>query len=185
MTPSMSFHDAQADMRDAYLDGLCGVLVSGSVWAAAAVQTQLAGFERGMWTLFIGGMAIHPLSVLLCKLMGRRGAHRQGNPLGRSALESVGWLMCCLPLAWAIGGLKPEWFFPGMMLIIGGRYLGFATWYARPQYWIGGAGIALAGLASVMLKLPPPVAAGLCAGLEFVLAASLAVKRAPALAQGI
>jgi hypothetical protein len=120
-------------------------------------------------------MFIHPLSVLLCKLLGRRGMHRQDNPLGRAALESTGWLMLCLPIAWAVAGSRPDWFFPAMMLVIGGRYLGFATWYARRQYWFGGALIALGGLASVALHLAPAAAAALCASLEMLLALSLAM----------
>jgi hypothetical protein len=174
MTTAITFREAQADMRDAYADGLAGVLVSATVWAAAS-QAAWGGFERGLWTLFVGGMFIHPLSVLLCKGLGRRGMHRRDNPLGRSALESTGWLMLCLPIAWAVAASRPDWFFPAMMLVIGGRYLGFATWYGRPQYWLGGGAIALGALASVALRLAPAVAAALCAGLEMLLALSLVV----------
>ena len=136
--------DAQQDMRVAYLHGYPGVLVSGLAWLVAALVALYVSPEKAVWTLLIGGVLIHPVSILLNKVLGNSGTHAQGNLLGRLAMEGTIFMIMCIPLAYGLSFQKVEWFFQGMLLIIGGRYLTFATLYGSRLYWALGIGLGLA-----------------------------------------
>lgn len=155
----MSVSGAQADMRQGYCSGGAGILVSALAWSVAAGVAVYGSAQNAIWALLIGGMLIHPVAVLICKLLGARGAHTQGNPLGQLAGASTFWLIFCLPLAYALSLQKQGWFFAAMLLVIGGRYLVFATLYAMRLYWALGLGLAAAGFALGYLAAPVHVAA--------------------------
>jgi hypothetical protein len=154
-----SMAEAQADMRRGYYSGAAGVLASALAWSAAAGTAALGSPERAIWVLLVGGMLIHPVGVLICRLLGASGAHSKSNPLGSLAAASTFWLIFSLPLAYGLGLLKPEWFFSAMLLIIGGRFLVFATVYGMRLYWALGLSLAGAGFASHWLGLPAPAVA--------------------------
>ena len=42
---------------------------------------------------------------------------------------------------------KLEWFFPAMLLVIGGRYFTFSTLYGMKLYWAFGATLVIAAFA--------------------------------------
>jgi hypothetical protein len=151
---STSIADAQRDMRFAYFGGAPGLLVSGLAWLASGFAAIIYTSSAAIITLFVGGMLIHPLSVLLVKMLGRPGAHTRGNPLGTLALEGTVQLILCLSLAYAISLVRTEWFFPAMLVIIGGRYFTFSTLYGMRLYWA--CGVALAGAAIVLLMFQAP-----------------------------
>jgi hypothetical protein len=157
---------AQADMRQGYYGGGAGVLASALAWSVAAGVAVLGPAQSAVWALLIGGMFIHPVGLLICKLLGARGAHDKGNPLGQLAGASTFWLIFCLPLAYALSLQKPGWFFPAMLLVIGGRYLVFATLYGMRLYWVLGLTLAAAGLALGVLAAAVPVAAVTGAAIE-------------------
>lgn len=125
---------AQRDMRFAYMGGAPGVLVSGLVWAAAGCVATWLSPQRAIWALFVGGVFIHPLSVLLVRLLGRTGRHAQGNPLGPLGMATTLWMIMMLPLAYGVSLLRVELFFPAMLFVIGGRYLCFQTLYGNRLY---------------------------------------------------
>jgi hypothetical protein len=190
-TPSVSSRDgatltaAQRDMRVAYLDGAPGVLVSGLVWAVAGCVAVWSTPQRAIWALFIGGALIHPLAVLLTRLLGYTGRHALGNPLGPLAMATTFWMIMMLPLAYGVSLLRIDLFFPAMLLVIGGRYLCFHTLYGKRLYWIFGATLALASYA--LIGLNASVALGGFAGavIEVVFACVLlAGARREAAVQG-
>lgn len=175
--------DAQADMRTGYLSGAPGVLTSATAWAIAAVVAARGSAGTAVWTLFIGGMLIFPVSVLLCKALGRSGKHAAGNPLAGLAAANTGWLILSLPLAYAASLQHIEWFFPAMLLTIGGRYLTFAPLYGMRIYWLCGGTLALAGVVLGRAYAPPVAGAVAGAAIEagFALAIFVAARRAPPL----
>lgn len=154
--------DAQRDMRVAYLGGATGVLVSGLVWTAACGVATWISPQRAIWTLFIGGMFIHPVAILLTRLLGSPGRHAKANPLGPLGMATTFWMIMMLPLAFGISLLRLDLFFPAMLFVIGGRYLCFHTLYGNRLYWVMGAALALAGYGLFALKAP--VALGALAG---------------------
>ncbi|MHC2993367.1 hypothetical protein OB13_17960 [Pontibacter sp. HJ8] len=132
-------------MRAAYLYGYTGVLVSGTAWLVAGLVALYVSPEKAVWTLLVGGVFIHPVSILLNKVLGASGVHAQSNLLGKLGMEGTVFMIMCLPLAYGLSFQKVEWFFQGMLLIIGGRYLTFATLYGSRIYWALGIGLGIAG----------------------------------------
>lgn len=145
---------AQQDMCVAYSNGYSGVIVSGIVWLIAGLVAIYLSPHRAMWTLLIGGTLIHPIGILFNKVLGASGAHAQNNPLGRLAMESTVFMIMGMSLAYALSFHKIEWFFLGMLMIIGGRYLTFATLYGTRLYWVLGMGLGTAAYILLILNSP-------------------------------
>jgi hypothetical protein len=172
----MNFSEAQQDMRRAYYDGVTGVIVSATVWLIAAVVAWQSTPGNAIVALLIGGMFIFPLSVALSKLMGRSGVHSKANPLSSLATTGTIWMLLAIPIAYGASLYKVEWFFPAMLVTIGGRYLTFTTLYGLRTYYLCGAALAAAGVASVLLKMPVVVGALAGASIEYVFACLILLK---------
>jgi hypothetical protein len=147
----MHLGEAQRDMRRAYVNGGVGIFVSGLIWAAAGLVTLYANMVAGMATLFFGGMAIHPLSLLLARGVYRRAKVRSPNPMEMLALQSTAFLIIGLVVAYLVSDAHPEWFFPIALLTVGARYLLFQTVYGMRLYLI--LGVTLIALAVVAILL--------------------------------
>lgn len=148
---------AQSDMRRGYYSGAAGILASALAWAVAAGTAALVSPQKAIWVLLVGGALIHPVGLLFCRMLGAPGSHAKGNPLGLLAGASTFWLIFCLPLAYGLGLQKPAWFFAAMLLIIGGRYLVFATLFGMRLYWALGLALAAAGFMLAWLGQPAVV----------------------------
>ncbi|MFC3193973.1 DUF7010 family protein [Marinicella sediminis] len=164
----ISMKDAQQDMRTAYLGGATGMLVSGLVWLTAGLVGWQLTVKASVLTLFFGGMLIHPLGVLLDKAMKRAGQHQKGNPLAPLALESTVLLFIGLFIAFVAVQSQPTWFYPIMLLTIGGRYLLFQTLYGMKAYWLIGGALLAAGALCLVYKTPFVTGAFVGAGIEIV-----------------
>ena len=163
---SMSIAHAQREMRLAYYGGAPGMFTSATVWLIAGIVSTVMSPERAIWALFIGGMFIHPVSVLLTKVIGQSGKHSAGNPLGSLAMATTVWMILMMPLAYVASRLRIEWFFPAMLFIIGGRYLTFSTIFGTRTYWICGAALAMAGGALGLANASPEIGAFSGAAIE-------------------
>ena len=156
---SLSLSQAQADMRTGYRCGAPGVLVSGLVWLTAGVVATRVSATAAVYALLIGGAAIHPLGVLLTKLIGAPGRHDPSNPLARLAAEGTLWMLAGIAIAYGMHVLRIEWFFPAMLLVIGGRYLTFQTLYGVRLYWAFGGVLCLLGVGLALARVPAPLSA--------------------------
>ena len=160
--------DAQRDMREAYLAGAPGAVSSATAWLVAALVTTLVDPKTGILTLIFGGMLIFPVSLLLCKAIGRSGKHAKDNPLAPLAMEGTFWMLLSIPVAVGAAFFRIEWFFPAMLLVIGGRYLTFSTLYGMRIYWVFGATLAVAGFALALLEAPTLSGAFTGAFIEYI-----------------
>ena len=176
----MSFEQAQRDMRVAYFNGATGAVVSATAWLVAGLVTSVKGTEAGILALVVGGMFIFPLSIVLCKAIGRSGKHSQRNPLGPLAIEGTLWMLLSIPVAVGLGLYNPAWFFPAMLLIIAGRYLTFATLYGLKVYWVFAGALAAAVFPLVALEAPPMSGAYTGALIEYAFGAALFANKADA-----
>lgn len=158
----LTFDDAQRDMRYAYAGGAPGMFASAMAWCAAGVAALNGTANQAIATLFIGGMMIHPVGVLLTKLLRRPGAHAKGNPCATLAMESTILMIMSFPIAYGASLANAAWFFPAMMMIIGGRFLLFATMYGMKVYWLVGATLGIA--AWLLYKNTAPFALGAFTG---------------------
>lgn len=160
-------------MRYAYLSGAPGVFVSGCVWLGSALVAGWKSPSVAVVSLLVGGAFIHPLSVLLCKGLGRAGAHAPGNALGTLAIEGTFWLLGGIAVAYGLSVLRLEWFFPAMLILIGGRYLTFQTVYGLRVYWVCGTVLSLTGTALAVGRAPAYLSALSGGILELLFTASI------------
>ena len=173
-----SILEAQKDMRQAYLNGAPGAVSSGSIWVIAGVVAYMVSPMSGILTLVIGGMFIFPLSLVRGKLLGCSGKHDKNNPLASLAMENTFWMLLSIPIALALAIYKQEYFFPAMMLVIGGRYLTFCTLYGLKVYYA--LAVTLSVFAFLVAIAKAPVFVGGLAGgvVELVFAVFLMSKQA-------
>lgn len=161
---------AQQDMRAGYCSGAGGVLASSIVWLGATVTAFVDNTPHAVLVLLGGGMLIHPIGLVLCKLLGGSGAHAKGNPLVSLIAANTIWLILSLPLAYVAYLHRAEWFFPAMLLIIGGRYLTFALLYGMRLFWALGGALACAAWVLAAMSASPPFSALAGAAIEGVFA---------------
>ena len=154
-----TIEEAQNDLRTAYDGGATGAVCSATAWLAAAVVAWTVTPVAGVWTLVFGGMLIFPASVLLSKALGRSGQHDKQNPLASLAMEGTVWMLLSIVLALGLSLHRVDWFFPAMLLVIGGRYLTFKTLYGMKLYWVFGGTLAAAGFALGVLAAPASLGA--------------------------
>ena len=172
----MQLTDAQRNMRHGYFDGGPGVIASSLVWLTAGIVALNRPPDTSIATLFIGGMFIHPLGMLIAKALGRPGTHSGGNPLGVLALEMTIPMLLALPLVYGVSRLNTAWFFPAMLLVIGGRYLSFATIYGQRLYWALGAALAAAGYVLFATRASFTAGAFTGAGIEMLFGAVILLR---------
>lgn len=163
--------EAQDELSKAYIGGSFGVLVSGIIWAASALALYVAGFEIGSLVFFFGGMLIHPVSTFLSKRMNQGFVTSENNPLPRLAMELTVILFVGLFLAFWLSKDNPANFFAIMLLIVGARYMPFATLYSQKIYWVlGGVLMAFGLMTFLYLTLPAYIVAGLGGLIEITFA---------------
>jgi hypothetical protein len=160
-------------MRSAYLGGGPGMLASSLAWAIAGCVAAWISPQRAVWALFIGGMFIHPVGVLLARMLGSSGRHAPTNPLGALAMATTFWMILMLPLAYGASLLRIDLFFPAMLFVIGGRYLCFQTLFGSRIYLVCGAVLALAGYGVAQLHVPVALGGFAGAAIEAVFACLL------------
>lgn len=177
----MEFINLQRDMRRAYVNGGLGVLVSGIVWVVAGLVSLNITLQAGMAALFFGGVAIHPLSLLLEKLTFKREKSTASNPLEMLALQTTPFLIIGLVVAYVVNDAHAEWFFAIALLAVGGRYLVFQTIYGIPHYVALGATLIAVGFASIwFLRLPPYQVAVTGGIIELLFAVAILQRKEPA-----
>lgn len=169
-TYSMTIAEAQLDMRTAYIGGSTGMLSSALVWMIAGFVALNMSSQQAVWALFIGGMFIHPISIVLTKIIGRSGKHNKNNPLASLALASTFWMILMLALAYVVSLFRMDLFFPAMLFIIGGRYLTFSTLYGTRIYWLCGGVLILAGYLLANNNASPVISAFTGSAIETIFA---------------
>lgn len=161
-------------MRQAYYGGATGLFVSGTVWLIAGLVTLYESPRTAVITLLVGGMFIFPVSVVFDRLLGRSGKHAPGNQLGTAAGEGTIFFILAIAPAFAISFYRIEWFFPAMLLLIGGRYFTFNTFYGMRVYWLCGAALAGSGIALAMHEAPVPAGAFAGGAIEYLFGVAVA-----------
>lgn len=153
--PTHPLAAAQQDLARAYAGGAPGVLVSGLVWLIAGTVWQLHGTSAAFAALFIGGMAIHPLALLIERIAFNAPKPTIGKALETLGIEATILLFAGLMIAWILLVRAPDLAISTFAAIIGARYVLFRTMYGDIAYWaLGGAILLVAGLALFGFDLP-------------------------------
>lgn len=147
----MTVDQAQAQIRQAFVHGGPGAIVSSLVWFSAAFALTRTDHATAFAVLFIGGMLIFPVSTLIDKLVFRRSGSVAGNPLGLLALESTIAMIGCLLAAWLLLRDRPDFVFPVAAIAVGTHYLPFKTAYGDRTYWLLGAVLTAIGCAGIFI----------------------------------
>lgn len=151
----MNIETAQQEMRAGYAGGAPGVLVSGLVWLIAGAVWANQGVVSGFIALFIGGMAIFPVSTLIARKMMGAPKVGEANALNRLALESTFTLMAGILIGYVLLVRQPDLAIPAISVVMGARYFVFASVYGRMIFWPLAGMICAAGTIALLgLKLP-------------------------------
>lgn len=151
-------------MRQGYIFGAPGALVSGLIWIIAGIIAWFHSFEISILALFFGGMVIFPVSAILSKRINPSYALHKSNPFTRLALEGTILLFVGLLIAFTLSKSHPHLFYPIMLLIIGARYLTFQTLYGLKIYWVLGGVLLAVGCGYILWFSPQPYIAALFGG---------------------
>lgn len=171
-----SLTTAQQDLSRAYAGGAPGVLISGLVWLIAGMVWQLHGTTAAFAALFIGGMAIHPLAVLIERIAFRGPKATVGKALETLAIEATIPLFVGVLVAWVLLARAPDLAIPVFAAIVGARYFLFRTMYGDIAYWaLGGVILLIAGFALFGIALPANL--GFLVGIVELIAAALILRR--------
>lgn len=167
----------QADLRRSYVGGGVGAMVSGLVWAAAALVEAAQGVATAYAVLFVGGMFIYPVGTLLCRYGFGREPVLKGNPGGRMVIETLPGMFVGLLAGWLFLGGNPQLAMPFAAMAVGAHYFSFRSAYGDVIYWLLGTAMVAVGLAAVFLdmRLPFGVAWSI-AVLEIAFGAVLTVR---------
>ena len=152
----MRIDEAQADLRRAYLDAGPGTVISGLIWALAAVVQARSGVGAGFAALFFGGMLIYPLSLVVNRTLFRRATESPGNPFGRTVLESTIAMLAAFLPAWLFLDSAPALVMPLAALAVGAHYFAFRTAYGMAVFWLLGALLMAMSLAAIYRVFPLP-----------------------------
>lgn len=141
---------AQKTMRLSYINGGPGVVISGLVWLLAAVVTYLISFTAGILIFFVGGMLIHPASLLISAKL-KKETVTPDKQLTRLAMFTLPILFGGLYLAYVMSQQDEVLFFPIMAAVIGIRYLVFQKIYGVGTYIVLGMTLSIIGIAAGIL----------------------------------
>jgi hypothetical protein len=155
----MQIIDAQRDVRETFMGGFAGQLVSSVVWGASAAACTWHSLRLGEWVLILGGFFIFPLTQLVLRGMGRAYALPKGHPMNALGMQVAFTLPLTLPLVIGIAALHPVWFYPAFMIVLGAHYLPFIFMYGMWQFGVLAAALIASGVA-VGMYLPAPVSFG-------------------------
>ena len=155
----MEITQGQRDVRETFLGGFAGQLVSAVVWAAAAAACTWGSLRLGEAILLLVGFFIFPLTQLLLRALGHAYRLPNGHPMNALGIQVAFTLPLTLPLVVGMAVLRPAWFYPAFMVALGAHYLPFVFMYGRCQFAGLCAILVTAGVA-IGMYLPRPVSFG-------------------------
>ncbi|WP_260582709.1 DUF7010 family protein [Sphingopyxis sp. PET50] len=118
--------------------------MSGLAWLAADAAWYVWGGFYAFVTIFIGGMLIFPLSLLIARAF-RAPRAAKDNPLPTLGFEATFPLFAGLLIAFGLLPFSEPFAFAALAIVVGARYLVFATLYRERLYWLLGGAIFLIG----------------------------------------
>ena len=155
----MEISQAQKDVRSTFLGGFAGQVVSAALWGASAAACTWHSLRLGEIILIVGGFLIFPLTQLLLRIMGHAYALPKGHPMNALAIQVAFTLGLTLPVVIGIGALRPSWFYPAFMIVLGAHYLPFVFLYGIWQFAALCAALVASGVA-IGMYVPTPLSLG-------------------------
>ena len=155
----MQIEQAQREVRQAYLGGFAGQLVSSLLWLVSAALSTWVSKRDGVGFLAIAGMAIYPLTLLVLRAMGHAVRLPRNHAMNGLAMQVAFMLPLNLPLVFAAAYYHHTWFYPALMVALGTHYLPFVFLYGMRMFAFL-AGLLIVPGVLLGLYLPGSFAAG-------------------------
>lgn len=155
----MDIVQGQRDVRDTFMGGFAGQLVSAALWGVSAAACTWHSLRVGGLILLLGGFLIFPATQLLLRMMGHAYAVPKGHPMNALGIQVAFTLPLSLPIVIGIAAIKPAWFYPAFMIVLGAHYLPFVFMYGMWQFAGLCAILVSTGLA-LGLYVPRPTSLG-------------------------
>jgi len=168
---AMEITTAQKDVRDVFMGGFAGQLVSAMVWGASGAACTWHSLRLGELVLILGGFFIFPLTQLVLRSMGHAYRLPKEHPMNALGMQVAFTLPLTLPLVIGIAALHPAWFYPAFMITLGAHYLPFIFMYGMWQFGVLSATLVASGIAIAMyVPVPASLGAWLTGALLFAFA---------------
>ena len=175
--PNGTIAEAQSDLRQTYLRGGPGTMVSGVVWLWAGIAAYTRGVRAGFLLLYCGGVLIFPLSQLILRGLLRHPPLRPGNLGARIVGETVAPMIGALLGAWLLIPYRPELVFPLAAIAVGAHYFAFRSAYGDRTFWLLGAILCGIGIVPIFLfPTPAPTVAFAVSGAELLIGVMLTMQ---------
>jgi hypothetical protein len=146
----MDIADAQREMRTRFVGGFYGQLVSGVLWLMSATLATWNTPRAAIMTLVVGGFFIFPATEFLLRVAGGKGPLSAANSLRDLGMQVAFVLPFSMPLLLPVGLYRLNWFYPGMMVLLGAHYLPFVFLYGMRMFAALSAVIVGGGLVIAM-----------------------------------
>jgi hypothetical protein len=146
----MDIADAQREMRTRFVGGFYGQLVSGVLWLISASLATWSTPRAAITTLVVGGFFIFPATELLLRFAAGKGPLSAPNSLRHLGMQVAFVLPFSMPLLLPVGLYRLNWFYPGMMVLLGAHYLPFVFLYGMRMFAALSAVIVGGGLVIAM-----------------------------------
>jgi hypothetical protein len=130
----MDIRDAQREVRDVYIGGFVGQLVSSVIWFASAALGTWNTPKASIVTVVIGGFFIFPIVQLVLRLSGRPASVSKENSFNALGMQIAFVLPFTMLLLVPVAHYNLNLFFPALMILLGAHYLPFATLYATRMF---------------------------------------------------
>jgi hypothetical protein len=155
----MEIVNAQRDVRETFMGGFAGQLVSAALWFASGAACTWHSIRLGELVLILGGFFIFPLTQFLLRSMGHAYALPKGHPMNALGMQVAFTIPLTLPLVIGIAALHPAWLYPAFMITVGAHYLPFIFMYGMWQYGVLSAALVASGV-GIAMYVPTPVSLG-------------------------
>lgn len=150
----LTISDAQREMRTRFVGGFYGQLVSGLVWLVSAGLATWSSPRAGITGIVVGGFFIFPITELLIRATGERCQFTATNTLRQLGMQVAFVLPLSMPLLAPVTLFRLNWFYPGLMILVGAHYLPFVFLYGMPMFAALSAALVGGGVALAMSGVP-------------------------------
>jgi hypothetical protein len=146
----MNIADAQREVRFRYSGGFYGQAVSGVIWLVSAGFASWDSPRTAITVLVISGFFIFPMTELLVRTVGSRLTLDSRNSLPQLGMQVAFVLPLSMPLLLPVGRYELNWFYPGLMILLGAHYLPFVFLYGMRMFAVLGAALLAGGVIIAM-----------------------------------
>ncbi len=146
----MLVDEAQREVRAVFFGGFWGQMVSAAVWLASAALAAWRTPRAGIVAVVVGGFFIFPLTQLALRITGNRASLRRDNPLGALAMQIAFTVPISMLLLVPVTAYRLNWFYPGLMILVGAHYLPFVFLYGMRMFMFLAAALVAGGVVTAL-----------------------------------